>query len=47
VRFLRDLGHDVIPVAQMGLSQAGDEELLRIAQEQNRIFVTRDRDLGL
>ena len=24
VRFLRDLGHDVVPVAQIGLSQAGD-----------------------
>ena len=47
LHFLRDLGHDVIAVAQMGLAQAGDEELLRIAQEQNRIFVTRDRDFGL
>ena len=47
VRFLRDLGHDVLPVAQIGLSQAGEEELLRIAQEQSRIFVTRDRDFGL
>jgi predicted nuclease of predicted toxin-antitoxin system len=46
LRFLRDLGHDVVPVAQIGLAQAGDEELLRIAQEQNRIFVTRDRDFG-
>jgi predicted nuclease of predicted toxin-antitoxin system len=46
LRFLRDLGHEVIPVAEIGLSQAGDEELLRIAQEQNRIFVTRDRDFG-
>jgi predicted nuclease of predicted toxin-antitoxin system len=45
-RFLHDLGHDVVPVAQIGLSQTGDEELLRIAQEQNRIFVTRDRDFG-
>ena len=45
-RFLRDLGHDVIPVARIGLSQAGDEALLRVAQDQNRIFVTRDRDFG-
>jgi predicted nuclease of predicted toxin-antitoxin system len=46
VRFLRGLGHDVVPVAQVGFSQAGDEELLRIAQEQNRVFVTRDKDFG-
>jgi predicted nuclease of predicted toxin-antitoxin system len=45
-RFLGDLGHDVVPVAQIGLSQADDEDLLRTAQEQGRIFVTRDRDYG-
>ena len=45
-RFLSDLGHDVVPVARIGLSQAEDEELLRVAQEQGRIFVTRDRDYG-
>ena len=46
IRFLRDLGHDVVPVAQIGCSQADDSDLLRIAQEQGRIFVTRDRDFG-
>jgi len=45
-RFLSDLGHDVVPVAQVGLSQADDQDLLRMAQEQGRIFVTRDRDFG-
>jgi predicted nuclease of predicted toxin-antitoxin system len=44
--FLKGLGHDVIPVAQLGLSQSQDEELLKTAQAQNRIFVTRDRDFG-
>lgn len=45
-RFLMDLGHDVVSVAEIGCSQAVDEELLSIAQEQGRIFVTRDRDFG-
>lgn len=45
-QFLSDLGHDVLPVAQIGLSQADDEELLRIAHKQGRILVTRDRDFG-
>ncbi len=45
-RFLSDLGHDVVPVAQIGLAQADDEEILRVAQEQDRILVTRDRDFG-
>jgi predicted nuclease of predicted toxin-antitoxin system len=40
------LGHDVVPVAQIGLAQASDSNLLREAQKQNRIFVTRDRDFG-
>ena len=46
LRFLGDLGHDVIPVAHIGLAQASDEELLKTAQELGRIFVTRDRDFG-
>ena len=46
LRFLKGLGHDVIPVAQMGLAQASDLDLLKVAQEQDRIFVTRDRDFG-
>jgi len=45
-RFLNDLGHDIVPVAEMGLAQAEDEEILSVAQEQSRIVVTRDRDYG-
>jgi predicted nuclease of predicted toxin-antitoxin system len=45
-RFLNDLGHDVVPVARIGLSQAEDEEILRVAQDQGRVLVTRDRDFG-
>jgi predicted nuclease of predicted toxin-antitoxin system len=46
IRFLIGLGHDVVPVAQLGLSQADDAELLRVAHQQSRIFLTRDRDFG-
>lgn len=45
-RYILSLGHNVVLVAQLGLSQAQDEELLKIAQEQGRLFVTRDRDFG-
>jgi len=45
-RFLKNLDYDVLQAAQIGLSRAKDEELLKKAQEQNRIFVTRDRDFG-
>ena len=45
-RFLRELGHDVVSVAEIGCSQATDSGLLGIAQERERIFVTRDRDFG-
>lgn len=45
-RLLSDLGHDVVSAAQLGLAQADDSTLLRVAREQNRIFVTRDRDFG-
>jgi predicted nuclease of predicted toxin-antitoxin system len=46
VRFLSGLGHDIVTAGQLGLAQAEDIELLRIAHEQDRIFVTRDRDFG-
>ncbi len=45
-RFLTSLGHDVLPVAQIGLSQADDSNLLKTARERDRIFVSRDRDFG-
>jgi predicted nuclease of predicted toxin-antitoxin system len=45
-RLLSDMGHDVVPVAEMGLARAEDEEILRVAQDQGRILVTRDRDYG-
>jgi predicted nuclease of predicted toxin-antitoxin system len=44
--FLRGLGHDVVAAAQLGLAQAEDTVLLRVARDQGRIFVTRDRDFG-
>jgi predicted nuclease of predicted toxin-antitoxin system len=46
VAFLRGLGHDVVAAAQLGLAQAEDTELLRVAHEQGRVFITRDRDFG-
>ena len=46
IRFLSGLGHDAVPAAQLDLAQAEDVDLLRVAHEQGRIFVTRDRDFG-
>ena len=40
------LGHNVTTAHQCGLSQAPDIDLLRFAQSEGRIFVTRDRDFG-
>jgi len=45
-RFLSGLGHDVVTVASIGYAQADDSDLLHLAQEEERIFVTRDRDFG-
>lgn len=44
--FLRGLGHDVVTASELGMAQAADVDLLREAQQQGRIFVTRDRDYG-
>lgn len=45
-RFLIEAGHDVVLAAQIALSRARDEEILKVAGEVNRILVTRDRDYG-
>lgn len=45
-RLLAELGHDVVRIAQIGLSEASDEDLLNVAHKQHRILVTRDRDFG-
>jgi len=46
VRFLRERGHDVSTAAEKGMSQSADADLLRVAQAEGRVFVTRDRDFG-
>jgi predicted nuclease of predicted toxin-antitoxin system len=45
-RFLREQGYDVVTAFELGLSRAPDLDLLNKAGEQERIFVTRDRDYG-
>ncbi len=44
--FLSSLGHDIVLASEIGRSEADDEDLLKMAQEQERVFVTRDRDFG-
>jgi predicted nuclease of predicted toxin-antitoxin system len=44
--FLRGQGYDVATASELGLSRAQDSELLNVAGEQSRIFVTRDKDYG-
>jgi predicted nuclease of predicted toxin-antitoxin system len=45
-RFLREQGYDIVTAAELGLSRATDVDLLKTAGEQERVFVTRDRDYG-
>lgn len=44
--FLRELGHDILTAAELGLSRAADTVLLARAVQESRIFVTRDKDFG-
>lgn len=46
VALLTEQGHDVATAAGLGLARAADVELLRVAREQGRVLVTRDRDFG-
>ena len=43
---LRGHGHDIATAAEKGMSRSEDADLLRIAQAEGRVFVTRDRDYG-
>ena len=45
-RFLRELGHDIVTAAELGLSRAADTALLARAAQESRIFVTLDKDFG-
>jgi len=45
-RFLIGLGHDVITASEANCSRSSDADLLRMAREQGRILITRDRDYG-
>ncbi|MYA23850.1 MAG: hypothetical protein F4Z30_14185, partial [Gemmatimonadetes bacterium] len=45
-RFLEDLGHDVVTAGTSGYGQTDDSKLLRIARDDGRLLVTRDRDFG-
>jgi predicted nuclease of predicted toxin-antitoxin system len=45
-RLLRDLGHDVVTVAELNLSRSPDTALLKRAAKEHRLFVTRDKDFG-
>ena len=45
-RFLATLGHEVTRAAELGLSRASDEDILREAQGSRSLLVTRDRDFG-
>ena len=45
-KFLVDAGYNIITAREIGMSRAKDEEILKIAQKQKRILITRDRDYG-
>ena len=44
--YLRNLGHDVTVVAVDYPASLPDEQVLAIAQEEQRVLVTEDRDFG-
>jgi predicted nuclease of predicted toxin-antitoxin system len=46
VELLRAWGHDVLTACEAGLSRASDRAMLAKAEEDARIFITRDSDFG-
>jgi predicted nuclease of predicted toxin-antitoxin system len=43
---LRAWGHDVVTVYEIGMARASDDSLLREAERDGRLFITRDKDYG-
>ena len=41
---LREWGHDLLTAKELGLQQASDEDLLKRAQVENRLLITRDKE---
>ncbi len=39
-------GHDLITAKQVGMQRASDRDLLKKANETERLFLTRDKDFG-
>lgn len=46
VDFLRELGHDVICVREIGMARASDEEILEQAHNEHRLLLTKDKGFG-
>lgn len=46
IRFLQELGHNVLTATDAGLKRAEDTDLLSFSHEEKRCFITRDRDFG-
>jgi predicted nuclease of predicted toxin-antitoxin system len=46
LELLRQLHHDVLTAAELRMSRASDEELLREALRRGCLFLTRDKDFG-
>ena len=43
---LRHAGHDAVHTSELGLQQAEDDELLALADDQQRVVVSGDTDFG-
>lgn len=46
IDYLREWGHDVVTIKELGMSRASDEDFLTTARETNRLLITRDKDFG-
>jgi predicted nuclease of predicted toxin-antitoxin system len=45
-QLLIDAGHDAVHVRTLGMSRAPDNDILRVALEQDRVLVSGDTDFG-
>lgn len=46
IALLRDLGHDVADVREVGLGGCADEEVAARAKSEGRVIISHDKDFG-
>jgi len=46
IRHLRDIGHDVVSIVEVGLAGTDDDDIIAMGLRERSIIITHDKDFG-